>query len=154
MKAAIAAVKAEMEALNSMGGSGGYRTTSGGAGWHSATGGSSGGRYSGFMPMLDIMHFEDNLGMSAFKFPELATGAVIPPNNRFLAVLGDQKSGTNIEAPLETMVEAFNRALDQRSSSNHEPIVLQLEGEVIAQAVWDEEEKRYKQLGDFEPLYS
>lgn len=154
MKAAIAAVKAEMEALNSMRGSGGYRTTSGGTGWHSATGGSSGGRYSGFMPMLDIMHFEDNLGMSAFKFPELATGAVIPPNNRFLAVLGDQKSGTNIETPLDTMVEAFNRALDQRSSSNHEPIVLQLEGEVIAQAVWDEEEKRYKQLGDFEPLYS
>lgn len=31
--------------------------------------------------------------------PALATGAVIPPNREFLAVLGDQKSGTNIEAP-------------------------------------------------------
>lgn len=33
------------------------------------------------------------------KIPRLATGAVIPPNSEFLAVLGDQKSGRNIEAP-------------------------------------------------------
>jgi len=31
--------------------------------------------------------------------PALATGAVIPPNSEFLAVLGDQKSGRNFEAP-------------------------------------------------------
>lgn len=34
-----------------------------------------------------------------FKIPRLATGAVIPPNREFMAVLGDQKSGNNIEAP-------------------------------------------------------
>ena len=33
------------------------------------------------------------------QIPRLATGAVIPPNREFLAVLGDQKSGNNIEAP-------------------------------------------------------
>jgi len=33
------------------------------------------------------------------RIPELAKGAVIPPNSEFLAVLGDQKSGRNIEAP-------------------------------------------------------
>lgn len=33
------------------------------------------------------------------RIPYLAQGAVIPPNREFLAVLGDQKSGTNIEAP-------------------------------------------------------
>lgn len=31
--------------------------------------------------------------------PYLATGAVIPPRSEFLAVLGDQKQGNNIEAP-------------------------------------------------------
>ena len=31
--------------------------------------------------------------------PYLASGAVIPPRSEFLAVLGDQKSGNNIEAP-------------------------------------------------------
>ncbi len=33
------------------------------------------------------------------QIPKLATGAVIPPNSEFLAVLGDQKHGRNIEAP-------------------------------------------------------
>lgn len=33
------------------------------------------------------------------RIPRLAAGAVIPPNREFLAVLGDQKSGNNIEAP-------------------------------------------------------
>lgn len=31
--------------------------------------------------------------------PQLATGAVIPPNGAFLAVLGDQTHGRNLEAP-------------------------------------------------------
>jgi hypothetical protein len=38
--------------------------------------------------------------------PRLAQGAVIPPNREFMAVLGDQKSGTNIEAPLDTIRQA------------------------------------------------
>lgn len=38
--------------------------------------------------------------------PALATGAVIPPNAPFMAMLGDQKHGTNIEAPLETIKQA------------------------------------------------
>lgn len=33
------------------------------------------------------------------QIPYLATGAVIPPNSQFLAMLGDQRSGRNIEAP-------------------------------------------------------
>ncbi|AMJ40384.1 hypothetical protein [Anaerotignum propionicum] len=36
---------------------------------------------------------------AAMAVPMLATGAVIPPNQEFLAVLGDQKSGRNLEAP-------------------------------------------------------
>ena len=39
--------------------------------------------------------------------PALASGAVIPPNAPFLAMLGDQRHGTNIEAPLSTIQEAF-----------------------------------------------
>lgn len=47
------------------------------------------------------------------SIPRLAAGAVIPPNREFLAVLGDQKSGTNIEAPMETIVAAFRQALNE-----------------------------------------
>nr|DAQ28128.1 MAG TPA: minor tail protein [Caudoviricetes sp.] len=89
------------------------------------------------------------------KIPYLASGAVIPPNKEFMAVLGDQSSGTNIETPLKTMIEAFNAALDARGGSSHEPIILQLpNGKVIAELVWSEEEKRYKQTGSYRPKYS
>lgn len=37
--------------------------------------------------------------ISEVQLPRLASGAVIPPNREFMAVLGDQKSGNNIEAP-------------------------------------------------------
>ncbi len=50
------------------------------------------------------------------SIPRLAQGAVIPPNKEFLAVLGDQKQGTNIETPLATMVQAFNMALNSRGN--------------------------------------
>ncbi len=46
--------------------------------------------------------------------PKLAQGAVIPPNREFLAVLGDQKRGTNIEAPLSTIEEAVENVLNRR----------------------------------------
>lgn len=45
--------------------------------------------------------------VSAPQIPYLAKGAVIPPNAPFMAVLGDQRHGTNIEAPLETIQQAF-----------------------------------------------
>ena len=41
------------------------------------------------------------------SFPRLAQGAVIPPNREFMAVLGDQRHGTNIEAPLDTIKQAL-----------------------------------------------
>jgi hypothetical protein len=51
------------------------------------------------------------------SIPRLAQGAVIPPNKEFLAILGDQKQGTNIEAPLQTIVDAFNIALSQNANA-------------------------------------
>lgn len=94
---------------------------------------------------------DDYSGIGQIKhisLPRLAQGAVIPPNKEFMAILGDQKRGTNIETPLDTMIEAFERALDSRyTGGNNQPIVLQLNGKQIAQAVWDENTKRYKQTG-------
>lgn len=46
------------------------------------------------------------------RLPRLAQGAVIPPNREFMAVLGDQKHGTNIEAPLSTIQEAVAIVMD------------------------------------------
>ena len=52
--------------------------------------------------------------ISVPQIPYLAQGAVIPPNREFLAVLGDQKHGTNIEAPLSTIQEAVALELNNQ----------------------------------------
>ena len=49
--------------------------------------------------------------LASLPVPALARGAVIPPNRRFLAMLGDQTNGTNVEAPLETIQEALAEVL-------------------------------------------
>lgn len=71
------------------------------------------------------------------SIPRLAQGAVIPPNREFLAVLGDQKQGTNIETPLDTMIEAFNIALNQRGGGNG-VINLIINGKQFAQATYED----------------
>lgn len=71
--------------------------------------------------------------LSEVHLPRLATGAVIPPNKEFLAVLGDQKSGTNIETPLATMVEAFKQAMAE-SGGGTTTVVIQLDGKEIARS--------------------
>ena len=44
--------------------------------------------------------------LNAPQIPYLAKGAVLPANKPFLAMVGDQKHGTNVEAPLATIQEA------------------------------------------------
>lgn len=55
-----------------------------------------------------------NIGtLPTFKLPRLAKGAVIPPRQEFAAILGDQKHGTNIEAPLDTIKQANREVLEE-----------------------------------------
>ena len=54
--------------------------------------------------------------LSVPQIPYLAQGAVIPPNREFLAVLGDQSSGTNIEAP-ESLIRKIVREETRGMSS-------------------------------------
>lgn len=46
--------------------------------------------------------------ISPISIPRLAQGAVIPPNREFMAVLGDQSSGNNLEAP-ESLIRKIVR---------------------------------------------
>lgn len=52
------------------------------------------------------------------EVPALARGAVIPANREFLAVLGDQPSGTNVEAPLSTIEEALQNVLNRNGNGD------------------------------------
>lgn len=73
------------------------------------------------------------------SIPRLANGAVIQPNNEFLAILGDQRSGVNIETPLSTMVEAFKQALSEGSGSGQSGtptrVSLVLDGRVLGEVM-------------------
>lgn len=68
--------------------------------------------------ILNLTPFSRLRTISVPQIPYLAQGAVIPPNREFMAVLGDQKHGTNIEAPLETIQEAVALVMDDFISSN------------------------------------
>ncbi len=64
--------------------------------------------------------------ITAPQIPYLAKGAVIPPNAPFLAMLGDQKHGTNIEAPLSTIEDAVERVMSRHGGTSDERIVVLL----------------------------
>lgn len=74
-------------------------------------------------------------GGVSLALPALAQGAVIPPNREFMAVLGDQKSGTNIETPLATMVQAFKQAMAESGGGGAQTIILQIDGREFGRAV-------------------
>lgn len=84
--------------------------------------------------------------VSQVELPRLAEGAVIPPNREFMAVLGDQKSGTNIETPLETMVQAFKQAMNE-SGGRSQTIILQLNGREFARAVYKANNEEMQRVG-------
>lgn len=81
------------------------------------------------------------------SIPYLAKGAVIPPNAPFLAMLGDQKHGTNIEAPLATIEKAVENVLRRNSGMSDERIVvllsqileailgIEIDGETLSRAI-------------------
>lgn len=89
--------------------------------------------FKGLNNILDKIQNISIVGIEPFKWvtwrapipqiPKLATGAVIPPRSEFMAILGDQKRGVNIETPLDTMLEAFNKALDNRGNGNGELVI-------------------------------
>lgn len=74
--------------------------------------------------------------------PYLASGAVIPPRSEFLAVLGDQKNGRNLEAPEGTIREIINDALAQNQGGGETRIIIQLDRRVIYDSVIKEAKTR------------
>lgn len=70
---------------------------------------------SGAGQLLTAQAALPGLGYAAsMPIPALAQGAVIPPNRRFLAMLGDQTGGTNVEAPPSCLPEKYARRATSR----------------------------------------
>lgn len=79
------------------------------------------------------------------KIPHLASGAVIPPNQEFLAVLGDQRSGNNIEAP-EGLIRKIIREESGGKASTYR-FVAQLDRKIIFDETISEGKLRQMQTG-------
>lgn len=62
------------------------------------------------------------------EIPMLAQGAVLPANKPFLAMVGDQKNGTNVEAPLETIKQALAEVMAMYGGDGD--IVIRFEGDL------------------------
>ncbi len=68
-----------------------------------------------WIPKIGGTTFGFNIApITAPQIPYLAQGAVLPANRPFLAMVGDQKHGTNVEAPLATIQEALANVLAQQ----------------------------------------
>lgn len=77
--------------------------------------------------------------------PYLAKGAVIPPQSEFLAVLGDQRHGTNIEAPLSTIEQAVKNVIGSGTGDIH--VTAEVGGRTLLDIVIDEAELRRARNG-------
>lgn len=72
-----------------------------------------------WVPVVGGNHLGFNVAhITAPQIPYLAQGAVIPPNREFMAVLGDQSHGTNVEAPLATIQEAVASVMQDYQDGN------------------------------------
>lgn len=102
---------------------------------------------SGTQPDLSALLDKIVGGMKGLKIPHLAQGAVIPANREFMAVLGDQKSGTNIETPLETMVQAFRQALAESGGRGDRSVYLMLDRRELGRAILDAGDQERVRVG-------
>lgn len=104
-----------------------------------------------WVPGIGGKTFGFNISEAKFgraSIPRLAQGAVTPPNREFLAVLGDQKKGINIEAPLQTIVDAFNIALAQNGNvGGNTEVVLEIDGRELGRAVVEQGDRENRRIG-------
>lgn len=98
-----------------------------------------------WVPIIGGRSFSPNLSyMNTPQIPYLAQGAVLPANRPFMAVVGDQRHGTNIEAPLATIEQAVAGVMHDSIQSNlagHEAtvqVLQQILGAVLGIRIGDE----------------
>ncbi len=85
--------------------------------------------------------------LSIDDVPALAKGAVIPPNKEFLAVLGDQKSGTNIEAPTSEIEAAVARGMQRYGGGGSNTVILEIDKQVLGRVSYQATQSEVQRIG-------
>lgn len=94
-----------------------------------------------WVPGLGGKSFGIDLGyLSNVSIPRLATGTVVPPNNEFLAVLGDNKREPEVVSPLSTIEQAVENAMRRNGGTGgvkeltiHVPV--EIDGRVLFELI-------------------
>lgn len=97
------------------------------------------------VPVPQSFNTLNNAALASLPIPKLAGGAVIPPKASFLAVLGDQKRGTNIEAPLKTIEAAVRNVIGQQGGDIH--LTINLDSKTVFETIVDRENKYFESTG-------
>lgn len=95
-------------------------------------------KWSGFGTSSSTPTTYSGYGLDTASIPALAQGAVIPPNAPFMAVLGDQTNGRNLEGPEEVFREIVRDELDASSSGETADLLRQLIAAVQGISVGDD----------------
>ena len=85
--------------------------------------------------------------LSIDDVPALAKGTVIPPNKEFLAVLGDQKSGTNIEAPTSEIEAAVARGMQRYGGGGSNTVILEIDKQVLGRVSYQATQSEVQRIG-------
>lgn len=77
-----------------------------------------------------------NTSGTSLRIPGFASGTVVSPNRRFLAMLGDNTTEPEVVSPISTMKQAFKEAFTESGmSGNNGNVVLQLDGTTFARLI-------------------
>lgn len=97
-----------------------------------------GAMMSPFGSLFNIADFFINMKRSGrgIGIPGFASGTVVSPNRRFLAMLGDNTSEAEVVSPVSTMKQAFMEAMYETGmNTNNGNVVLQLDGTTFARLI-------------------
>lgn len=110
-----------------------------------------------WVPALGGKSFGINIPeIPKIKVPKLAQGAVIPPNREFMAVLGDQKRGYNIEAPADLIRQIvreesgggnYTGLLQQILAAIKEGKVMMVDSTVFGRLIYQANKEESKRVG-------
>lgn len=84
-----------------------------------------------------------NIGDTQLTIPDIAVGKIIPTNIAMQNAGGQNNGGSRVEELLEELIEK----LDENQDKDMPPVQLQVGRRTLAEIVWDETEKRYRQTG-------
>lgn len=82
--------------------------------------------------------------------PQLAMGTVVPPNRKFLAMLGDNTKEHEIVSPVSTMKQAFTEAMIELGGNfggGNTEVVLEIDGREFGRAVVEQGNRENRRIG-------